>query len=340
MGRSKAEQKTPEVFASFESAKPRIREVIPTLEGLNFILLMEVEGKFLLHRRENQPCYGEMRKYKKSHKDYTDPYTGREDTPSDEYRPSDLHDPFPKGTPVAVGMNFDFYPGDEGINRFMFSSQTPWLRGLPSMKFIEPIEREGNMVGVILWETSFDPTVFVNLLNIRRSYFVHPQSQGAYKGDYYPSLRGMIEGLTELETLIMRMNFDMTYKSVTKVVDGNTIYMLDANAVKTGGTLSPGYYGPMQLDVGMFCRQESYDLNGKKDEAGGTLKDRYDYNRKIFHEVFQDRSRRQGLSSVQEAYESILSSSDTVGEQIEKARRVVREAIEASFNTKKTERAA
>lgn len=336
MGRSKAEKEIPEKFETFEAAKPRIREVIPTLKGLNFILLMEVGGEFFLYRRENQPCYGEMRKYKKSHKDYTDPYTGYESNPSDDYRPSDLHNPFPKGTPIVVGLNFEFHPGDERMNRFMFSSMSPWLRGLPSQEFIEPIEKDGVMTGVILWETSFDPTVFVNLLNIRRSY-----SRGNYenyKGDYSPSLERMTDGFTELETLVMKMNFSMTTKSKSSTIDGKHVYLLNANAVQTQSTLSPGYYGPQQLDVGMFCRQESHDLNGKKGEAGGTFKDRYDYNRKIFHEVFQDRDRREGLSSVQQAYKDILSSSDTIDVQIEKARHVVMATVSESLN--KMEQAA
>lgn len=72
--------------------------------GINYAFSVRgSRGGLRVLRRENQPCFGELRKYAKTHKEqYTDP------EPHDEYRPGDLHHPFPKtGAPDKLSLRLN-----------------------------------------------------------------------------------------------------------------------------------------------------------------------------------------------------------------------------------------
>lgn len=82
--------------------------IAPTLKGRSFVLVMahptgnptaaKKERDFILAPRDQLPCWGELRKYKDTHKKA---YT----RPEDDYHPRDLYQPFPAGVPCAVVIN-------------------------------------------------------------------------------------------------------------------------------------------------------------------------------------------------------------------------------------------
>ena len=243
---------------------------------LQWCIVTYHEGGYVFHARPNNPCMGDLRKYmeqdyksgcrsasgfaqrvyesrgevvKKTppdlmgHKDYTDPYTGNPDEPSDDYYPTDLPWPFPLGAPVAVGVNLycPQFTNDPEFLDFVLSSESPFRRGFDPSGEITVLKTKGN--GLILNGLDLDPTVFVNLLNSSKN-FTSPGNYGEFR-----------KALTMPELLFM-------------------LYY------GFGG--GDGYYTPMSIDSRKFFSGESNDL------TGGSLRDRYDYNRKIFHEVFGD----------------------------------------------------
>src|SRR5690606_1395033 len=87
--------------------------IAPTLQGRSFVLVMahptgnaraaKSERDFILAPRDQLPCWGELRKYKDTHKKA---YT----RPEDDYHPRDLYQPFPAGVPCAVVINRKQFP--------------------------------------------------------------------------------------------------------------------------------------------------------------------------------------------------------------------------------------
>lgn len=237
--------------------------------GNRWCILMEHEGRFHLYERVNNPCMGDLRKYKtqkfvlssqgseypkrvyesrgeevletrpklRGHDDYTDPYTGNPSEPSDDYYPTDLPYPFPLGNPVALGVSLNC--GDPEIRKVLLDQkESPFRRGLDPDGKIEDLGK-----GVVMDGLELDPTVLVNLLNTA--------GWSSQKEVYYPIIK-------ELPM------FDKLFMSYFGLFGGD------------------GYYTPKSIDPKKFFSGESNDL------TGGTLAKRYDYNRRILHEVFGD----------------------------------------------------
>lgn len=239
---------------------------------LCFTLVMREEGELKKYDRIAQPCYGELRTYHKTHPDYSDPQ------PHDEYRPNDLHAPFPAGTPEILGVpfySFDYrYDSKAGgvytyclkkknerfvaFTRYLFSSDSPWAKGLGSD--IEIVEDDNYLYGVILYDTEFDPTVLVNLLNNFRAF------QFAFVNQI---LEVSDDHLVSAMILTNLSNVNNPYPPVpdpeiTRIVQHN----------------STEYYNPTVLDIRRFVEKNPNDL------TGGTFRNRFAYNRKILHNIF------------------------------------------------------
>jgi hypothetical protein len=147
------------------------------LTGRSYVLVMQQDQKFeriatakdrykerpdfSFHPRENQPCWGEMRKYEATHK-------GECTQPSNQ-KPGDLWHSFPEGKPVAFAANLFPY-GNNGLAagdndkvlKFFFDEQkSPFRRGLKEVDFIE---KDGHVQGVYLGNLDVDATVLVYLL--------------------------------------------------------------------------------------------------------------------------------------------------------------------------------
>lgn len=120
-------------------------------ESISFTLGMEDKGEILYYKRSRQPCYGEMRTYKR--------------TPDDR-KPSDLHDPFPDGTPIAVGINTQYMRNDFLLNWFLTGESSPY-RNLWKDRL--ELTKEGDkIVGFVLTDTMFNPDYLIQgLVHLR-----------------------------------------------------------------------------------------------------------------------------------------------------------------------------
>lgn len=216
--------------------------------GLSFCLAMRLDdGSVKIWDRIDQPCYGEFRKYKKTH--------GDECTQPVDSRPGDLHWPFPEGIPEGFAFSGDVggarFPSAEKMNEFLFSDDSPWKRGFGSASSVELIKGKDNegYVNVVFLDTEIDPTVLISLMNIRKIVDVK-------------AFNHWIElGLTEKEAFVtcMIQRDDPSY------------------TIATGGD---GYYCPIMVDYPRYFSGDPHDL------TGGTFRNRFDYNRKRLHDVF------------------------------------------------------
>lgn len=232
-------------------------EYMKQASGISFALLMNREIKqshgmandWSLHVRDHQPCYGELSKYKSVH--------GGEATQKHN-RPNDLYWPFPDGKPIRLALPFHQYNGNNKVVELLVKTaitpDSPWITGFGSMSNVEFVMDGDKFLGIILGRLNVDPTVLVNLLNHLKSC-MYNQSPNCGKVTQLLDL-----GMTgpELHVLLNLNRFQLQYK-------GN------------GGD---DYYSPGSPSLKRYFKQMPRDL------TGGTLEDRYDYNRKELHECF------------------------------------------------------
>lgn len=119
--------------------------------GINFCLLMKDafkrEEQLSFHPRFNQPCWGELRPYSE-----------------EEYRPGDLHHPFPDGTPIGLAIQFTWTTKEHlELYKYLLSEESPWVLGIEDC---ELIIKEEIPVGIVLTDLNIDPTTLVNLLTL------------------------------------------------------------------------------------------------------------------------------------------------------------------------------
>lgn len=272
-----------------QEALEKVRDFTTKNYGrVSYILAMREEsGELKLHHRANQPCYGELRKYFATHEDqYTDP------EPHDEYRPGDLHDPFPEGTPEGLGLNFnnwdtifsqegsvvkELIPVRDRLIRYAFSENSPWRRGIVpgTIEFVEaPVvikasfpdhikknsytafgkdKFETNAIaGIIMRDLSVDPTVSVNLFNNIKWVFSTESAMGFAKMLFD-------QGASDLEVL--------------GLLQIAIIHRIWSEESELRASDYRNYYHPSFLDWRRFSTGDPHNL------TGGLLKDRYDYNR-------------------------------------------------------------
>ena len=222
-----------------------------TLAGTAFSLAMSENDKITIHKRENQPCYGEMRTY------------GKGSVPPErekDYKPGDLHSPFPKGTPEGIGVPIrTLFSADTAIhNEFMewlFSKESPWATGIDQIEFTK--NKDGKNIGIVQTDTNFDPTVFVNLLKSVRGYYMRGSKWSEAKKKF---------GLNNFQAFLLsftRTNYDK----------------LDVQT----SLLSPGCFFGV-LDLERFKNKNPYDRSG-----GLTFKQRSAYNRPEVEYIFSEK---------------------------------------------------
>lgn len=213
-----------------------------TLQGIAYILYTD-KGEFV---RQNQACYGELRKYEKTHPgECTQPHNPK---------PGDLHSPFPEGTPLALLMPFNRmgnHTGDtDAVAELLFSEKSPWVSGFGKTTFFK--NDHGNLHGIIINDLNIDPTVLVNLFKTMQQVM---QPQAA------KNIVDLInEGLEPYEAIAAMM-----------LNSGNYSY---------GALAVPAYTQSTQFSAKKFFTQRPNDL------TGGVLRDRIDYNRTDMHKPF------------------------------------------------------
>lgn len=217
------------------------------------------------HERKKQPCFGEMRKYKSTHGD---------ECHKPEGKPGDLHDPFPKGTPVAISIAWGTYPPpipvesdelDELIYLF-WGAKSPWINGFvhPESLDFTLTEDKKSYRGFVLTNTDFDPTVFVNLINVWKKIWGYQPSHEPVLKKYRLAKEAGLEGVE----LIIAM------ASVNLMENSNW-------GQKEGIIFDDGYYTPRSWDLTRLRNQDPKDI------SGGTFRDRYDYDRMYLHTIFE-----------------------------------------------------
>lgn len=234
-----------------EKIASELHNLNSTLTGIAFSLAMSEDDKIIIHQRQNQPCYGEMRTY------------GKGSVPPErekDHKPGDLHSPFPKGTPEGIGVPIrTIFSGDIAVhNEFMewlFSKESPWATGIDQIEFTK--NKEGRNIGIVQTDTNFDPTVFVNLLKSVRGYYNRGTKWDEVKKKF---------GLNNFQAFLLNftnINYDK----------------LDAPTY----LLTPGcLYGI--LDLERFKNKSPYDRSG-----GLTFKQRSAYNRPEVEYIFSQK---------------------------------------------------
>lgn len=122
-----------------------------------FCIVVEHEGEIQIHERVNQPCWGELRIHY-----------------NDIYKPGDLFDPFPEGTPIGFGIGLN-YRYDQSFLKWVFSSDSPWVN-IHQEGFTLVKDKADNTIGFIHQNSQIDPTLFISMLiNSRQdsSVFFH-----------------------------------------------------------------------------------------------------------------------------------------------------------------------
>jgi hypothetical protein len=244
------------------------------LENICFVLAMRNDdGKIELYDRENQPCYGELRKYKSTHGD---------EATQPENRPGDLKHPFPVGKPEALAIGFPHWVKLENTysyNRppihlqddvveffdYLFSDESPFVRGFGGSKNIEWSE---DRRGIVLLDLAIDPTVLVNLL--KHIQMCSP-NYGSSNWDRFSRYKQF--GLSFIQAFCAM--YTVTYGKGSRWDSGRDI----------GLRLAHNYVYPTFADFDRIVNQDPVDL------TGGTLADRFDYSRKRLHEIFYDQHR-------------------------------------------------
>jgi hypothetical protein len=227
------------------------------VHSISWSIIMEKDGELRVFDRPNQPCYGELRVY-------------GEDCVNEDQRsvikPSDLDDPFPEGTPVAVGVAMDnpagFPDAVENYNfvlgLFLDPEKSPWRKALKS--FETTTNPHGSIDGLIIKDTNIDPTVMVNLFMMLRN--IYPE--------WGERLKKLVETFPDTDVYILLA----TYITTSWYNTGNGVWKVQL--------VSPfDYYVSSSLDIKKFLSGEVDDLS-----SGGTLKERYSYNRPKLHYLF------------------------------------------------------
>lgn len=281
------------------------------------LAMLDEETKVVnIYTRDVQPCYGELRKYLKSHgNEYTDP------EPHDDYRPTDLFSPFPEGTPVGLavftpwnkkkewaigfGSNRKVFPTKSGMEEdylsFVFSKDSPWANGMPESGVDIARDADGHPRLLVFNDLDVDPTVLVNALNMVVRHLASPWEVTGINLLHDA-------GATMMELCILKNIFNVHVQG--KVVDGE----LKTNFISTNSQVR-GYYSALFPDVSRMVNKDARDL------TGGTLKNRFDYNRKRLHEIFEVNDTAEDVQKMatENSYVPFfkhLSSPSTTAEQI------------------------
>ncbi len=269
-----------------DSTRALIHFMMQKATGKTFILQMEdprtsyeTNANYSLYPRYSQPCYGELRKYSMTHPS--------ECTQPDNEKPSDLYWPFPDGKPVGLGLPFWQFAKDckslgaphwgyeysvtlsEDTDTFIkefFTDDSPWRDGFGGLQNVEfymhdpyfhrdatgkansPLWKSDTqrIGGIVLKSCKIDPTVTVQMMWFIRDILQSKQHLWSYH-------QARAAGLSVKEACAYMMCSQLG---------------------------SVGYHY-----TGSFSARRFFDVM-PNDLTGGTLEDRYDYNRTDIAELW------------------------------------------------------
>ena len=225
---------------------PKLEDFLNTASGIAFCLVMrDSSGGLQIYPRINQPCWGELRKYKSTHpSDCTQP---------EDRRPGDLSHPFPDGTPEALAVHKQL---QNDRDKFIWTDHSPWIRGFGGVQNIIMHRR-----GIILKDLAIDPTVLVNLLKNTSC-----RTETAYFNKIAAKLGAMKALIPSIFTGVEHYYYYSSFPAPDT------------------------YTNSMSINVKNIVEQNPLDL------TGGTLRDRYDYNRKNLANIFALPEKEGGLN--------------------------------------------
>jgi len=243
--------RAPELFTDITLLDARMTEWMLSRRGddTDYLLVMKIDEGYSVHYRLDQPCYGELRKYKMTH--------GTMCTRPESEKPDDLFNPFPKGVPHAVVIPFhDLYHDDgksEGRKHFLeflVSEDSPWISGFGSPDKVEMIKKDEVYHGFILRDMHIDPTVMVQLIWATRDI--------SHSGTFD---RLVADGLTSIEAV-----------AVLYANSSNDPYKIISEQDE--------YHFGSRLSLKRFFSKTPRDFTGGKYDEG------YDYNRRMVQDIF------------------------------------------------------
>lgn len=217
-----------------------------------FLVMRDKSGVLSYHDRINQPCWGELRKYRSTH--YHDC------TKLEDARPEDLFSPFPDGTPEAIGIPFSCIGALTPLKQYLFSNESPWRKGFGSSSDIIL-----TWTGIILKNTDIDPTVLVNLLINIRNMKQYNETEKNFE-------KFLAEGLTKFESAFLCIFSGVSSYS----------YAMPSNVHRLQVPPPNDYINTLFVSLSRLYEQNPHDL------TGGTLRNRFDYERKKIKDIFYD----------------------------------------------------
>lgn len=218
------------------------------LKGISYILTMDGDKHYT---RQKQPCYGELRKYESTHKG--------ECTQPENQKPTDLHHPFPEGTPTGLVVPFtnyfeQVYPvlaeGEaNSLFETMFSIDSPWARGFG--KEISFVKKNNSVNAVKFSDMTLDSTILVNSFKV---------------------MQGLITKVRDFNDLLT-IGMDRYEALAVLTINGIT--------PRLGVSQADSYCVNPSFSFKRFFNREPNDL------TGGSLSERVDYNRTNLADVFK-----------------------------------------------------
>lgn len=205
-----------------EVAQKAMKAAIP-LHGRSFVIVTEDEKKGIeYHPRQNQPCWGELRKYEKSHPTRC--------TQPSVHKPGDLHAPFPDGKPIglAIGVSNQWYSYRLRLCKdhleFLLGEDSIHKHGIGKTEVL--YDDKGYPDAIYFDGLNVDPTILVNFLRTMSS---------SYETDTIKSY--MDAGLTRKEAMVI-------------------------NRINGGTNLANGYAGVGYNSVRRIYRSSPHDFSG------------------------------------------------------------------------------
>lgn len=240
-------------FDSLEEAKKFMDDSVKSLSGRSGILCCLYKGKYNVFKFKHQPCWGFLRKYGEDN-------NVTKCTQPDDEKPGDLYNEWLSGTPqylITKGRYSDagirFIKDSkqvESIVDFLINSDRSLFRnGIKGVKFEVD---DGKNVICYFHDMDIDPTIMVNFLTATTSRLDGVQ--------FYLDI-----GLDMEKAVFAGLFFGGC------VPGWNGAKIFSAN----------NYYFDTRVDV-----KRVKEGNFQKHLSGGTLKNKFDYNRESLHQSF------------------------------------------------------
>lgn len=211
--------------------------------GIDYAMLMELDGKFSVHQRWSMPCYGELRPYAQGSSS-NGPYEPNL-MPEEQrkvHKPGDLFFPFPAGHPIAVAVPFRIQSHTDWntiLETIILNPETsPWRTAL---KEFTVTRKDKQISGIIITDTHINPTIMVNMFRNIRTH-THDEHISWWNTVQKASDLTPFEAYILSQIFAQNMTFIKTHDYCTFGPNPNYTRLLAGEPVdRTGGTFYARY---------------------------------------------------------------------------------------------------